>query len=243
MIALYTDFTMHGPYVGQMHAVLAQNAPTATVIDLMHDAPRGDPRASSYLLAACVAPLPSKVVVVAVVDPGVGDPRRRAVILEADARVYVGPDNGLLAAVARQASTSQWWEISWQPEHLSNSFHGRDHFAPVAAKLATGTPIEELAGKMDAGLHCDWPPQLAEVVYVDGFGNLISGITVAELAAASQVRIAGQQVPHARTFSAVTPGELFWYQNSMGLLEVAQNRGSAAESLGCGIGTPISIVT
>ena len=241
MIALFTDFTLNGPYVGQMHAVLGQLAPGVCLVDLMHDAPRCDPRAAACLLARIVAPLPDDALVLAVVDPGVGDPGRRAVVLEADGRCFVGPDNGLLESVARTAKLSRWWQITWQPPQLSDSFHGRDLFAPVAAQLATGTPLEQRAHRIPAGHFADWPTELAEVIYVDAFGNLITGLDAGDIDMSARLAIAGNTVAGARTFSAVPEGELFWYHNSMGLVEIAQNRGNAALSLGCGIGTPVEL--
>jgi hypothetical protein len=137
MIVLFTDFGLHGPYVGQMRAVLHQMAPGTPVIDLFADAPVGNPRASAYLLAAYAAWFSAGTVFLCVVDPGVGGVRP-AIILEADGKWYVGPGNGLFELVQRRAETTQSFDITWHPERLSASFHGRDLFAPVAAILARG---------------------------------------------------------------------------------------------------------
>ena len=242
MIALFTDFTLNGPYVGQLHAVLAQLAPQVRVLDLMHDAPRCDPRAASCLLPRILDVLPETALVVAVVDPGVGDPARRPVILEADGRCLVGPDNGLLSRVAQAARETRWWHITWRPPRLSDSFHGRDLFAPVAAHLANGTPPAELAEPLHAPLHAQVPVDLYEVVYVDAFGNLVTGITAGALSDAARLAIGNQAIGHARTFSDVAEGALMWYRNSMGLVEIAQNRASAAATLDCAIGTPLRVL-
>ena len=138
MIVLFTDFGWQGPYVGQMKAVLAQQAPDQTVIDLMHDAPVFNSRAAAYLLASLVEPFPKDTVFLAVVDPGVGSGERRPCVLQADGRWYVGPDNGLFNVIAKQSAEYTAWVIDWQPDSLSDSFHGRDLFAPVAAQLASG---------------------------------------------------------------------------------------------------------
>ena len=147
MIVLFTDFGVTGPYVGQMKAVLCQRAPTVPVIDLMHDAPNYDTQASAYLLASLVSEFPEESVFLCVVDPGVGG-QRRPVIARINRRWYVGPDNGLFNTIARHAldtskgmSEIQWWEITWRPERLSSSFHGRDLFAPVAIILAMPLPV------------------------------------------------------------------------------------------------------
>jgi S-adenosyl-L-methionine hydrolase (adenosine-forming) len=135
MIALFTDFGLHGPYTGQMKAVLHQMAPGVPVIDLFADAPAGNPKAAAYLLAAYAAWFPTGTIFLCVVDPGVGG-ERPPLIIEADERWYVGPGNGLFELVQRRANAVRRWDITWQPERLSASFHGRDLFAPVAAMLA-----------------------------------------------------------------------------------------------------------
>ena len=104
---------------------------------LAHAAPAMNPRASAYLLAALAPSIKGEASFVCVVDPGVGT-ERRALALRADGRWFVGPDNGLLDVVGRRAQAAEWWEITWRPEQLSATFHGRDLFAPVAAKLARG---------------------------------------------------------------------------------------------------------
>lgn len=237
-ILLYTDFGLEGPYRGQMHSVLAALAPACPVIDLMADVPVHDPRAGAYLLAALVPFIPPGSVVVGVVDPGVGSPEREPVVLEADGVWYVGPGNGLFAIVARRAAVCRWWRIEWRPQHLSASFHGRDLFAPVAARLARGEPPP--AAAMPAPT-CDWPDDLPCVVYVDHFGNAITGLRAAQLPANAAVGIAGRTVRHARTFADVPVGVPFWYENSHGLLEVAANRARAADLLGIELGAPVAI--
>ncbi|MDH3597421.1 MAG: SAM-dependent chlorinase/fluorinase, partial [Rhodospirillales bacterium] len=137
MIVLFTDFGLDGPYVGQMKAVLHAEAPGVPLIDLMADAPAFDARAAAYLLAAYAPAFPAGCVFLAVVDPGVGGPRLPLAV-EADARWFVGPDNGLLAPTARRAEAARTWQVTWRPDRLSASFHGRDLFAPVAARLALG---------------------------------------------------------------------------------------------------------
>ena len=132
MIVLLTDFGLHGPYTGQMKAVLHQTAPGVPVIDLFADAPVGNPKAAAYLLPAYAGWFPAGTVFLCVVDPGVGE-ARPAIVLEADGRWYVGPGNGLFELVQRRAGATRSWDIEWKPERLSASFHGRDLFAPVAA--------------------------------------------------------------------------------------------------------------
>ncbi|HVH78175.1 MAG TPA: SAM-dependent chlorinase/fluorinase, partial [Stellaceae bacterium] len=176
MIVLFTDFGLAGPYTGQVTAVLHQTAPNVPIISLFADAPSERPKPSAYLLAAYGTWFPTGTVLLCVVDPGVGS-ARRAVVVEAEGRIYVGPDNGLFDIVMRRAPDARLWEIIWHPGPLSPSFHGRDLFAPVAARLAIGEPIAELAQPVpDQSATRGWPDDLAEIVYIDHYGNAMTGL-------------------------------------------------------------------
>jgi len=238
MIVLFTDFGVAGPYVGQVKAVLAASAPGVPVIDLMHDAPAFRPQPAAYLLAAVAAALPPDSVVVGVVDPGVGTDRP-PVVVEADGRRFVGPGNGLFEIVARRAAAARIGRIAWRPAALSASFHGRDLFAPVAAMLATGRPVplEPAAGLR----RPDWPDDLPEIVYVDGYGNAMTGLRAAPLPADVRLAVGGRLLARRRTFADAAPGEPFWYENSSGLAEIAVNRGRADHALGIAVGTPVAV--
>jgi S-adenosylmethionine hydrolase len=240
MIVLFTDFGLHGPYVGQIHAVLAQQAPGVPVIDLFHDVPPHDIRAGAYLLPAYTQEFPPETVVVAVVDPGVGG-SRRALLVRADHRWVVGPDNGLLHPLMRRATEIECREIRWAPDRLSASFHGRDLFAPVAAQLARGR-IPESRPVEPATPAGDWPDDLAEAVYIDHFGNVLTGLRAGSLPAGASLSVNGATIPRARTFSEVPPGGLFWYENSNGLAEIAANCARAADILKITVGSPIGII-
>jgi S-adenosyl-L-methionine hydrolase (adenosine-forming) len=246
VIFLFTDFGHEGPYVGQMHAVLAQQARGMPIIDLMHDAPAHDPRAGAYLLAALVAEFPERSVCCAVVDPGVGT-ERPPVVVEADRRWFVGPGNGLFELVQRRARAHRRWRIRWQPERLSQSFHGRDLFAPVAARIASAgiAPANWLdsAGgeKPVQEPGAAWPDDLAEVIYTDRFGNLMTGLRADMIGTATVLRVNGQAVDHARVFGEAPAGRPFWYGNSSGLVEIAAPGASAAGMLGAAIGSAIGL--
>jgi len=240
LIVLYTDFGVTDPYVGQMRAVLAREAPGVPVIDLLHAVPDFDIRAGAYLLAALAAQFPPGAVFVGVVDPGVGGVRR-PVMLRADGRWYVGPDNGLFHIVARRARTAEWWRIDWRPARLSASFHGRDLFAPVAARLARGEAVAATACEPEMPAD-EWPEDLPAIIYIDHYGNAMTGLRAAGVDPDAVLAVAGRQLQHAPVFSAVTPGMPFWYENSIGLIEVAENRGSAAATLGLRLGDPVELV-
>jgi len=240
MIMLFTDFGWAGPYVGEIKAVLAARAPGILVIDLMHDAPAFEPRLAAYLLAAVVRTLPAEAVILGVIDPEVGSPSRRPVVVQSGARYFVGPDNGLFQIAARAAPAS-WWEITWRPERLSRSFHGRDLFAPVAAILAEGgaVPGTSFAGTQAVG--ADWPADHDQIVYIDGFGNAMTGLRAESVPADAILVVTGKQLARAGTFSDVATATPFWYVNSAGLIEIAVNRGRADHALGLVVGTPVTV--
>jgi S-adenosylmethionine hydrolase len=240
MIVLFNDFGLAGPYVGQMKAVLHRLAPGVPVIDLFADAPTGNPQAAAYLLAAYAAWFPAGSVFLAVVDPGVGG-ERAALIVEADGRRYVGPGNGLFELVRRRARAAKVAEITWHSPELSASFHGRDLFAPVAARLAVGEAPEAEERSSDFARQRDWPDDLAEIVYVDHYGNALTGLRAALLPADAVLVAASQRLARARTFSDVAIGQAFWYENSNGLAEIAVNLGRADKALGLGIGSRVSV--
>jgi S-adenosylmethionine hydrolase len=236
MIILFTDFGPGGPYLGQIRAVLHREAPGLAVIDLVSDSPPFDPAAGAYLLAALMPQLAEDAVILAVVDPGVGGPRA-PVMVRAGKRWLVGPDNGLMAIAARYCATAQWWDITWRSERTSATFHGRDLFAPVAARLATR---QQPAGQLRAEkFQCEWAPDLSRIVYVDLFGNCMTGIRASQLPESAVLCVGEQHIARARTFSDVRPGAPLWYENSNGLAEIAANCARASDLLGLGLGDPV----
>jgi S-adenosyl-L-methionine hydrolase (adenosine-forming) len=244
MIVLFTDFGLAGPYTGQMQAVLHQAAPDIQVISLFANAPAGQPKPAAYLLAAYARWFPAGTVFLAVIDPGVGG-TRAPVIVEADEHLFVGPDNGLFELVRRRATNARSWKITWEPPSLSASFHGRDLFAPTAGRLASGEAPGSLAEAAELARHPEWPDDLAEIVYVDHYGNALTGLRASAvfesaLLRAGRQRIA-QRIAHARTFSAVPAGRAFWYVNSNGLVEIAVNGGRADRTLGLAVGSEIAV--
>jgi S-adenosylmethionine hydrolase len=241
MIALFTDFGWQGPYVGQMKLALARQAKGVAVIDLMHDAPQFNISASSYLLAALAKQFPAGTVCCAVVDPGVGHVSRKPVALFSQGCWFVGPGNGLFATLALDDVDSQWYEIVWAPKELSNSFHGRDLFAPVAARLAKDEAHDGLITRIDMDLS-DWPRDSAEVIYIDAYGNCITGLRAEGIGHHFRIGIGETLVSYAPTFAYAEKGGLFWYENSAGLIEIAANQDSAARALKAHIGQVIRVL-
>jgi S-adenosylmethionine hydrolase len=252
VITLTTDFGTRDPFVGIMKGVLAGRAPEARVIDLTHGIPPQDVFAGALALRAAVPYFPSRTIHVAVVDPGVGGPRRPLCVETADA-VFVGPDNGLLSLAAPAGAVSRIVHLTDARFLLpapSSTFHGRDVFAPVAAALATGTPPASLGDSVDDMVRLDVPvPAIepgrvrGEVIYVDHFGNLVTNVpaeTVTRLGQTAEVQVRGTRIVGVSpSYGAVAPGSAVAVVGSWGLVEVAVRDGSAHATLGAGVGESV----
>ena len=243
MIVLFSDFGLEGPYTGQVKTVLHRAAPEVPVIDLFADLPAGKPQPAAYLLAAYAAWFPPGTVLLAVVDPGVGG-ARAAIIVEADGRWYVGPDNGLFELVHaprraapgagryRRAAGGDFGKLS-RPRSVRAGGRAagprRDACRP-APRRRHRTP-SGLAGRP------------AGIVYIDRYGNAMTGLRAALLRKGRGWLPSRASVcARARTFSDVPAGEAFWYENSNGLAEIAVNAGRADAALGLAIGAPVAIL-
>jgi S-adenosylmethionine hydrolase len=238
-IVLFTDFGSADIYVGQVKSVLHRMAPQAAVIDLAHDLPPYNVRAAAHLLDALKNSFAEGSVFMCVVDPGVGTDRG-TVVLEADRRWYVGPDNGLLSVVAARATQMRLSSILWRPTELSASFHGRDLFAPVAARIAVNglppghlRPLPALAESFGADDH-------EEIIYIDHYGNACTGIRAANARRDKALLVAEERIDGARVFGEVPRGAPLWHVNSCGLVEIAANLGNAAQVLGLRVGDRVS---
>jgi S-adenosylmethionine hydrolase len=238
VIFLFTDFGSADLYVGQVKAALAVAAPGVPVIDLLNDAPRFDVTASAHLLAALAQrPAPGSVTL-SVVDPGVGT-ERRPIVMRCDERWFVGPDNGLLSVIAARCGTPEVWEIAWRPDALSRSFHGRDLFAPIAARIA-GAALHGGDLHRAAALQVTFDADdLWQAIYVDHYGNVFTGIRASSLEKDAVLTIGSESVRHAGVFAEANGGQPFWYVNSIGLVEIACNVGSAADRLRIEVGERI----
>lgn len=240
MIFLFTDFGAADIYVGQVKSVLAQIAPGIPVVDLLNDAPRFAIRSSAHLLASMALRLPSASVTLAVVDPAVGTDRK-PIALRCAGGWFVGPDNGLLSVLAARHADAEVLEIVWKPKSLSLSFHGRDLFAPVAARLAAGRS-EPSEFKRMPGMDIDWgASDLAEVIYIDHYGNAITGLRAGAIDRTARLTVRGQSLHRAEVFALALANLPFWYVNSIGLVEIAYNQRSAADTLGIRVGDEVVI--
>jgi S-adenosylmethionine hydrolase len=255
-ILFLSDFGLEDEYVGVCHAVIERFAPGATVIDLTHGVPPGDIAGGALALATAVPYAPADAVYLAVVDPGVGT-SRRAVVVAAGEAALVGPDNGLLALAARALGGARAAvaldSIRMAPWPVSATFHGRDVFAPAAARVAAGATIEELGEAIDvAGLievaaeaPLVEPGRLtALVVGVDRFGNLRLGAGPDELERAGlsrerSLRLGPSPITTLRrvaTYGELANDELGLLVDSAGRLAIVCNLERAAERLALGRG-------
>jgi S-adenosylmethionine hydrolase len=248
VITFLSDYGLDDDFVGVCHAVITGLCPDARVIDLTHGVPRGDVRAGALILLGTLQYLPVGVHL-AVVDPGVGGGRRAVALRAAHGRLLVGPDNGLLSLAAEHVGgVVEAVDIGRSPfalPYVSATFHGRDIFAPVAARLAGGASLG------DAGEPCD-PDGLvtlelpvaqvvdgvlvAHVLYVDRFGNVQLDVEEPQLEVSRVFEVSSpsgpsEEAPYVSTFADVGPGELILYEDSYRRLAVAVNQGDAAARL------------
>lgn len=243
VVTITTDFGTRDGYVGEVKGELATRAPEANIVDVAHDVRPGDVRGAAWILGRIWSRFPAGTVHLAVVDPGVGSPRVPLAARVAE-RWFVGPDNGLLTFVCRADSVEEARRIDLVigGSPPSNTFHGRDVFAPAAAHLSAGADPRQIGPEIDGGrvvqLALPRPERqgdslLGHVLHVDRFGNLITNLSNDALPPAPQVLISGVTVSTlSSSYDAVGEGELLATLGSGGTLEIAVRDGSASERLG-----------
>ena len=243
IITLTTDFGLDDPYVGVMKGVLLGIAPQARLVDISHGIARHGVREAAFVLRSAVPHFPAGTVHLAVVDPGVGSGRRPIAAFDQD-QCFVGPDNGLLSycfgpdVIVRHITNRDYFRSP-----LSATFHGRDVFAPVAARLASGADLETVGPMVPDWVRLDESPS-PSVLHVDRFGNVITSLRADEFSDGSFVHIAGCQVRLCcATYSEAPSGELFLIAGSSGYMEIAMREQSAARYLGVGAGTDLKVET
>lgn len=254
-ITLTTDFGLSDHFVAVMKGVILRICPDAEIIDISHEVRPFEVSQGAFLLAQAYPYFPEKTVHVAVVDPGVGT-SRRPLLIEAAGQYFIGPDNGVLAMV--YASISHTARIitneSYFLHPVSQTFHGRDVFAPAAAHIAAGAQPDSFGALIEDHLKLafDKPQRTAKrvwtgtVLHADRFGNLITNFHAKdfpELATRKfDMAIGTRRVDWlARSYAEAPPGECFAIVGSSGFLEVAANQASAAHLLGCGPGAPCDL--
>ncbi len=263
LVTLTTDFGTVDGYVGAMKGRIARIAPRARILDVTHDIPPQDVRAAAFALHRAVPFYPEGTVHCVVVDPGVGTDRRPLAVATEDGQYLVGPDSGVFTFFlppfataeprAVELTVREWWGSPGPP---SDTFHGRDVFAPVAAHLAEaayrgavdlgrfGPAATGLARFALAEPVADREGWRGEVTTVDHFGNAITNLPGRWIASEGRgvvVEVGDQEMPLVRTYGDVGAGELCAVIGSTGWLEIAQREGSAAERLGLAPGIPVVV--
>jgi S-adenosylmethionine hydrolase len=260
VITLLSDLGTADTYVGVMKAVILGLCPEARIVDLCHDTAPQDIQEAAFLLETAWRYCPQGTVHVIVVDPGVGS-ERRVLVVEAHGQQFVAPDNGVLTYVLASARDYRAFSVERREHFLpevSQTFHGRDIMAPVAARLASGLPGEAVGPEVteplgrfpisrpvmgDSGLE-------AHVVHVDRFGNLLTDLSEQDLLtwqreseAHEIVIVVGDSVIEGirLAYAGAHPGELLALFGSTGRLEIAVSLGSAAECLGVGRGAIVMV--
>lgn len=242
VITLLTDFGTADGYVGELKGVLAARAPRSVLVDVAHDVPAHDIDAGRLALERYWRAYPAGTVHIAIVDPGVGS-SRAALAVEADGQFLVGPDNGLLSSAlvlpsARVVSIPV-------PTNASPTFHGRDVFAPAAARLALGAKLNAIGEPFDA-LVLFWPEprrdgrgvNIGEVIGIDRFGNAITNIALRP----QSVEVAGHTLPVALAYADLEQGSAGAVVGSSGLVEIVVRGGRAANELGLKKGAVVRAV-
>jgi S-adenosylmethionine hydrolase len=242
IITLLTDFGSVDSYVAEVRAVLLSSAHAAQLVDVSHEVPPGEVRAAQYLLSRVWHRFPVGTVHLAVVDPGVGGPRR-ALAAAAAGRFFVAPDNGLLSFLPDDARF-----VSLPvPPGASPTFHARDVFAPAAAQLMFGTALTHLGPLITDPYRAPLPTSrlenggvVGEVIYVDRFGSLITNIPAAQVPSGGRLQVAGRDVGTLRrAYVDVGRGEVVALIGSGETVEIAVRDGSAARALNAGTGVEV----
>ena len=253
MITLTTDFGLRGPYVGEMKAAMLRLNPEAVIVDVSHSITRHSVLEGSFVMEQVVKYSPEGTIHVGVIDPGVGT-ERRAVIIEGE-QFLVVPDNGLATLPLKHIKPRRAFEID--PEKvkhftkwgISSTFHGRDVFGPVGAlldawvepeKLGSEIPLESLI-RLDVEPRREGDTWLLRVIYIDDFGNVILNLEGYERPERVELPDLGIEVPYLDTYGLVEPGQLLALPGSHDYLEIAVNRGSAAEKLGLKVGDEVRV--
>lgn len=245
IITLTTDFGLKDPYVAEMKAVILGICPDAVMVDVSHEIEKFNVRMGAYVLASAASYFPKSTIHVVVIDPNVGT-QRRALLVQTKDGFFVGPDNGVLMLAAEKQKIIEVHEITnskFMLPYVSNTFHGRDVFAPVAAHLANGVSpadfgpeIKDVTKPNFAKVTFSKDTLMGEVLHVDDFGNIITNVNEQELKRlhlqdSVNVEVANckLKIKFARTYAETKLGETLILVGSQGYVEIAINQGNAAE--------------
>jgi S-adenosylmethionine hydrolase len=249
VITLLTDFGLSDSYVAEMKGVLYSDRGRLdpAIVDITHGIRPQDMRAGSFVLERALRAFAEGTIHIAVVDPGVGSPRR-LLVARINRQLVLAPDNGLITWAYRRLPHERVYELVWRPAKTpSATFHGRDILAPAALKLAQGTPVARIARPIDApvllDIHPATPPvRRATILHIDHFGNATTNAP-AEAISLKAVKVGNKRIPFVRTYADVPEGQPLALIGSSGLLEIAVRNGHAANTLKLTIGDQIPIIS
>jgi S-adenosylmethionine hydrolase len=233
-ITLLTDFGTADGYVGEMKGVLLAAAPSSQIVDITHDISAHDVELGRLAVARYWRRFPEGTIHIAVVDPGVGS-ERSAIAVASEGRFLVGPDNGVLSpALLLPGARAVRLTV---PRNASPTFHGRDVFAPAAAQLANGVPIDSLGAPLSDPVVLRTPEPhrspsgdiVGRVIAIDRFGNAITNLLGG--VRAGDVSVGGRTLPQRRTYSDLQEGEAGAVVGSAGLIEIVVREGRASDVL------------
>ncbi|OPL10883.1 MAG: hypothetical protein AVO38_04685 [delta proteobacterium ML8_D] len=256
ILAFLSDFGLKDPYVGIVKAVILGINPALQIVDISHQIAPQNVMEGSFVLGSAFREFPMGTIFLNVVDPGVGS-QRIGLLAVTEHYMFLAPDNGLLSMVFRYHSKVTCFSIEnskYFRHPVSNTFHGRDIFAPVAAHLTLGVAPNSFGPHCRNPVRFQWPEPVVkdqyiegEVIYIDGFGNLVLNVSAdlirhrCPVSEQFRVYIKGMELPLLTTYSDVDKGGTAALIGSYGYLEVAVNQGSAAESIAAGVGEPVLI--
>lgn len=257
LLTFLTDFGSNSNYISQMKGI-AMSITDARIVDISHDIKPYDIREGAFVLRTSIPYFPLGTVHVAVVDPGVGT-NRRGIVVTTRSQILVGPDNGLLIPAARLLGDFAVYEIKNQElmaKNVSNTFHGRDIFTPVASHILNGIPFDQIGPMIYDFIDLDFgdyeitdQSAVGKIIYIDNFGNIVTNIDEKELAKFLVfnreiiVMIGEKQlkIPFIPTYNLVKKGELLSTIGSSNLFEISQNQGNAAKILKAKINDKVKI--
>ena len=254
-IVLLTDFGLTDHYVGVMKGVILSLHPQAQIIDLSHEIEPQDIASAQILLQNAHAYFPKKSIFVSVVDPGVGTDRP-ILGVETEEQIFLAPDNGLLGFLGKSPSLRRIVQIQDEKYFrtpVSDTFHGRDIFAPVAAHLSLGTPLKKMGTETKSLSQLDIPGPIVSngeitgrVTAIDRFGNLITDISKEMIPEGTQIVISIGKTKIkglSRNYAGQKEKKPLALIGSDGMVEISINQGNAAKQLALSVGTPVRIQT
>ncbi len=258
IVTLLTDFGLSDPFVGIMKGVILGINPDAALVDLCHNGKAYDAAEATFQLSTSYRYFPAGTIHVAVVDPGVGGPRR-PILVTCDGHLFIGPDNGLLAPLAAKAGSKvrAITATKYFLQPVSTTFHGRDIFAPVAGHLSLGAEPDECGKPIDDYVRLALPCPVqsgmssirGEILHIDRFGNLVTNIarvdlerlTTSNSILAYVVSIAGREIPVVAYYGQVAPNAYGAVIGSAEYLEIFVNQGDASRLLGIKRGSEVAV--